>query len=96
MDWWDSLNKRGKRDVLILSFLWVAFVCVFALTIAYVLSDYTGMTDWQSKMLFFVCVLAPNAFFYFFDKKAAYVLEKRYPGLADRIKNEKSDKENED
>ena len=54
------------------------------------------MTDTYSRMLFFVSVLAPTAFFYYFDKAAAWILEKRYPGLADRIKNEKSDKENED
>ena len=96
MDWWDTLSKREKRDVLILTLMWSLAACVIAWIVSWCISGYTGMTDTYSRMLFFVSVLAPTAFFYYFDKVAAWILEKRYPGLADRIKNEKSDKENED
>ena len=78
-DWFNNLNKAEKRDVIIMAVaisvaLW-ASICVSA----WIISDYTGMTDKNSKTVFIGCMGLPLVAYYLLPKIAVGILKKIHP-----------------
>ena len=80
-DGFNSLSKAEKRDFIIMAVavsvaLWAA-ICVSA----WILSDYTGMTDKSSKAVFTGCMGLPLIAYYLLPKIAVGVLKKVHPEI---------------